>query len=342
MIKKAVIFSGIILILLALAGGWFIHRVRKPVIDLHGRKYVYIHIPTGSGFGTVLDTLRGRGLLTDPDAFTWLAHRKHYDEKVRPGRYRLTDRMRNNALVNLLRSGMQEPVEVIIRNPATGEELAGRVGRKIEADSTRLSALFNDRSYLRSFGLTPATVLALFIPNTYQFYWNTSAGEFMDRMKKEYDRFWTAERRNRAATLNLSIAEVVTLASIVEKESNRNDEKPLIAGVYLNRLRINMPLQADPTIVFAWNDRRIKRVYKSHTEIDSPYNTYRLTGLPPGPICLPSVSSVDAVLHARHHSYLYFCAREDFSGYHNFAADPERHRQNARRYQQALNKLNIR
>ncbi len=340
--RNILIITGILVIAAALAAGWLYRRVTRPVIDLRGRKVAYLFIPTGSGFSAVADSLTKSGFLTDPGAFNWLARRKHYDLHVRPGRYRLTQGMTNNALVNLLRAGIQEPVQVVIRQVATGAELAGRLARKIEADSAELIAVFNDRQYLKPLGLTPVTQLAFFIPDTYEFYWNTSGKEFMERMQKEFGRFWTPGRRRQAGELGLTIPQVVTLASIVEKESNRNDEKPVIAGVYLNRMRISMPLQADPTVLYAWNDKRIRRVYRSHTEIDSPYNTYRHAGLPPGPICLPSVASIDAVLQPSRHRYLYFCAREDLSGYHSFAADVETHRQNARKYQKALNKLNIR
>jgi UPF0755 protein len=327
---------------LGIAGLWYYNRVTKPVINLDGKKSCFLYIRTGSGFDAVRDTLVKKGYLTDQASFEWLARQKHYDQHVKPGRYRLLNMMRNNALVNLLRSGKQEPVRITIQNVRTRAELAGRIGRHLEADSTRLSKLFNDPAYLSRFHLSPPTLLVLFIPNTYEFFWNTSGDQLFQRMNQEYERFWTPRRKRLADSLHLSVAEVVTIASIVEKESNKNDEKPLIAGVYLNRLKKHIPLQADPTVIFAWNDYRIRRVLKIHTEIKSPYNTYFRTGLPPGPICLPSIASVDAVLHAVNHAYIYFCAREDLSGYHNFAVDLEAHNRNARRYQKALDKMNVR
>jgi len=316
--------------------------VTWPVIDLKGNRSCYFYIHTGSGFSAVKDSLLKKGYLTNPAIFEWLAKRKNYDQHVRPGKYRLTNRMRNNVLVNLLRAGMQEPVRIVIQNVRTPGELAGKIGRHLEADSTRLSRLFSDRAYLARYGLSPETLLVLFIPDTYEFFWNTSADQLFKRMHIEYERFWTPWRLHLADSLHLSVEEVVTLASIVEKETIKNDEKPVIAGVYLNRLKKQIPLQADPTVVFAWNDYSIRRVIKKHTDLKSSYNTYYRTGLPPGPICLPSIASVDAVLHAVNHSYYYFCAKPDFSGYHNFASGLEEHGHNARMYRKALDKMNIR
>jgi UPF0755 protein len=340
--KRGMFFlAGIIIACFSIAAIWFYIRVTKPVIRLSEKKSCYFYIYTGTSFATVKDSLVKKGYLTDPESFEWLAHLKKYDQKVRPGRYRLVNDMSNNMLVNLLRSGKQEPLKLIIQNIRSREDLAGKLGRQLEVDSAKLSSLFNDPAYLARFNLIPPTLLVLFIPDTYEFYWNTSGDELFNRMEQEYKKFWTPERMRLADSLQLKVSEVVTLASIVEKETNMNPEKPIIAGVYLNRLKKQIPLQADPTVIFAWNDYRIRRVRKIHTEIKSPYNTYYRSGLPPGPICLPSVASIDAVLHAVNHSYYYFCAKEDLSGYHNFAADLEAHNRNARKYQKALNKLNI-
>lgn len=338
----AFIVITITVILISCALGRYYARVTQPLIDLKAKKSCYFYIHTGSGFPAVKDSLVKKGYLTSPEKFEWLARRKHYDQHVKPGRYRLTNRMSNNSLINLLRSGKQEPVRVVIQNVRTGAELAGKIGRFLETDSTQLIALFNDPSCLARYDISPPTLFVLFIPNTYEFFWNTSGDQVLDRMHKEFEHFWNPGRKHLADSLHLSAAEVITLASIVEKESNKNDEKPLIAGVYLNRLKKRIPLQADPTVIFAWRDYSIKRVLKKHTEIKSPYNTYVRAGLPPGPICLPSIASVNAVLHATSHSYFYFCAREDLSGYHNFAANLAEHNRNAKKYQQALNKMNIR
>jgi UPF0755 protein len=336
------IVAGSLFIMLASAGMLFYLRMTKVIINLSEKKYCYFYIHTGASFRAVRDSLVKKGYLTDPEVFEWLANRKNYPQHIRPGRYRLTNGLRNNNLVNMLRSGMQEPVRIIIQNVRTRGDLAGRIGHQLEPDSLKLIGLFNDPAYLTGYGLTPSTLFVIFVPDTYEFFWNTSADQLFQRMYKEYNRFWTPARRQLAAVLRLSAAQVVTIASIVEKETNKNDEKPVIAGVYLNRLKLKMPLQADPTVIYAWNNYAIRRVMKKHTEIQSPYNTYLHAGLPPGPICLPSIASVDAVLHAANHSYLYFCAREDLSGYHNFASDLEGHTRNARKYQRALDKLNIR
>jgi UPF0755 protein len=201
---------------------------------------------------------------------------------------------------------------------------------------------FSNQILLDRFGVTPLTLFVLFIPNTYELYWNTSGELMLEKMAREYKRFWTDERRRRADSLNLTIAEVVTMASIVEKETNKDSEKPIIAGVYINRIKIRMLLQADPTVIFAWQDFTIRRVMKKHTELQNPYNTYLTPGLPPGPICLPSIASIDAVLNAQKHNYIYFCAKDDLSGFHNFAATLDEHNRNAHKFQTALNRRNIR
>ncbi len=319
----------------------FYFIVTRPIIDLHGQQSTWFYIPTGSSYNTVKESLLKKGYLRDQDSFDWLSHRKHYDQKVKAGRYQLKDGMSNNAIVNLLRSGRQVPVKIIFQNIRTREELAGKIGRQLEVDSTRLISLFNDKSYLSTFGLTPSTLFVMFIPNTYEFFWNTSGEQLFKRMNYEHKRFWNPQRRQMAASLHMSIAEIVTLASIVEKESNKNDEKPIIAGVYLNRLKKRIPLQADPTIIFAWNDYSIRRVLLAHLKIKSPYNTYTRSGLPPGPICIPSIASVEAVLNAKNVPYIFFCAKEDLSGYHNFAVNLTEHNKNARKYQKALDNLRI-
>jgi len=211
----------------------------------------------------------------------------------------------------------------------------------LEVSEEQFLALLQDSVYIRSFEFEEETILSLFIPNTYEFWWNTSATGLFDRMHEEYQKFWTEERKQKAAALGLSQKEVSTLASIVQAESQKSDERPRIAGVYINRLRMGMPLQADPTLVFAAGDFNIKRVTAKQMAIDSPYNTYKYTGLPPGPINLPDLNSLDAVLNAEKHDYLYFCAKADFSGYHSFAVGYNEHLSNARRYQQALNAANI-
>ena len=223
----------------------------------------------------------------------------------------------------------------------TKEDLAEKITKNLEISPETFLALLKDSAYIRKFGFEEATVMGMFIPNTYEIWWNTSAENLFDRMYKEYGNFWTEARLEKAKNLGLTQNEVSALASIVQAETQKADERPKVAGVYLNRLRINMALQADPTLVFAVGDFNLKRVLNVHKEIDSPYNTYKYPGLPPGPINLPEISALEAVLNYEDHDYLYFCAKEDFSGYHAFAKDYNEHMNNARRYQAALNRSKI-
>ena len=340
-LMPVILTAAIILIVITALLRMYIQTTR-PMIGLNGIQKCYFYIHSGSGFQAVRDSLVKKGYLLHPDDFEWLARNKHYDKNIKPGRYLLRDGMQNNILVNLLRSGKQEPIRIIIQNIRTREQLAGNLGRRLEVDSIHLIKLFNDRAYLSRFGTSPIAIFTLFVPNTYTFYWNTSGDQLLTRMASESRKFWTPQRCRKADSLKMTIPDVLTMASIVDRESNKNDEKPVIAGVYLNRLKKKIPLQADPTIIFAWNDFTIRRVLKKHIQIKSPYNTYLHPGLPPGPICLPSIASIEAVLHARNHSFLYFCAREDLSGYHNFAINLDEHNRNAKRYQKALDKMHIR
>jgi UPF0755 protein len=311
--------------------------VMKPNTRTPGNEAVSLFIPTGSVYEDVREQLFSKGYIVNHHSFEWMAGRKNYPALVKPGHYLIRPGMNNNDLLNMLRSGNQAPVRVVFNNIRKKEELAGRISKQIEADSVSLIRCWNDRDYLRSLGTSPEKVFTIFIPNTYEFWWTTDAREFSARMQKEHDKFWNEERKLKAKSARLSIEEVVILASIVEKETQKNDEKPSIAGVYINRLRKEWPLQADPTVVFAVGNFELKRVLKVHTEIESPYNTYRYKGLPPGPICLPSIASIDAVLNYKKHDYMFFCAKADMSGYHAFARTLAEHNRNAGAYQKALN-----
>lgn len=306
----------------------------------HSSTYLYIH--TGSNFAAVEKKLTENNYLKNLNTFERVAHWKKYENKVKPGRYRIYNGMNNNELINLLRSGRQEPVKVVFTSVLTKEDLAGKIASQIEADSVSLLELMNNPAYLSRFTVQAQSVFVLFLPNTYELYWTTSADQFMTRMNLESKKFWNSSRKYKAFTEGLMIPQVVILASIIERETSKEDEKPAIAGVYINRLMKDWPLQADPTLIYAADDYSIKRVLNVHKEIDSPYNTYTHSGLPPGPICLPSVSSIEAVLNYQHHPYMYFCARDDLSGYHNFSVTLAEHNRNAKRYQAALKKLNIR
>jgi UPF0755 protein len=310
----------------------------KSNVYLGEKKEEYIFIKTGSTLDDVVQYLVGNGLVLNGNTFKFFAELRNYEgSNIKPGRYKVFSGMGNFELINLLRSGKQEPVKVVLTNARTKEQLAGIISRKIEADSLSLLDIFNNSEFLYPFGFSPENVIGMFLPNTYEFYWNTSASQFFAKMEPEYRKFWTESRIRKAQQMNLTQGEVATLASIVEKETNYNPEKKIIAGVYLNRIKKGMPLQADPTVVFAVSDFSIKRITSEHTSVNSPYNTYKNLGLPPGPICMPGKSSLDAVLNAETHNFIYFCAKEDFSGAHNFATNFDEHQKNARKYQKALN-----
>ncbi|NOZ47087.1 MAG: endolytic transglycosylase MltG [Chlorobi bacterium] len=310
-------------------------------VKIKDKPSTFIYIPAGSDFYDVMNSLKGNNLLIDTNSFLWVAKRKKYTNKIRAGRYRITNGMSNNKLINLLRSGKQEPVNLVFNNIRTKAELAGRIAMQIEADSMALVSLMDSNAYLQNFSVNSENVTAIFIPNTYQFYWNTNAEKFIERMYKEFNKFWNEKRVNKLKNSNLTKIETIILASIVEQETQKNDEKERLAGVYINRLRRGIRLQADPTVKFALGDFEIKRILKEHLTINSPYNTYKYKGLPPGPICLPSITSIDATLNFEKHNYLYFCAKDDFSGYHVFSKSLKQHNINAQKYQRALNKNRI-
>ncbi len=318
------------------------YRIHAAVIDLGAAPFAWLTVPTGAGFTGVKDSLYAHDYISNKKVFEKYVEVGNYSARFKPGKYLLINRMSARQLVDMLTRGLQTPVRIIFNNIRTRDELAGKISRQIEADSLSLRNLMCSKDYLKKYNVTPATVFILMIPNTYEMWWNTSAEQFFARMYRESQIFWEGKRTLETTSIGWTRAEVVILASIVEKETSKNDEKPVIAGVYMNRLHQRWPLQADPTLLFAWNDFTIKRVLNRHKEINSPYNTYKHRGLPPGPICLPSIASIDAVLNYQHHNYLYFCAKEDFSGYHVFSNNLQEHNRNARKYQDALKSNGIR
>lgn len=313
----------------------------SPNVLLESEQSVTLKIPSNANYAYVSNELYERNIITDAVSFGFVAKTLGYQDLVKPGLYTIPPKMTNLELVRLLRSGKQTPVKLTFNNVRTKEDLAEKITANLEIDSVQFLTLLTDSVYIRKFDFDEETIMSMFIPNTYEVWWNTSPEALFDRMYREYGDFWTAERTQKAKDLGLQPKEVATLASIVQAESQKSDERPRIAGVYLNRLRLNMPLQADPTLVFALGDFSLKRVLNIHKETESPYNTYKYAGLPPGPINLPDINSLDAVLNAEDHKYLYFCAKEDFSGYHAFATSLAQHNANARRYQAALNKARI-
>lgn len=335
------IVLGILLIFAMAFGYWLYRSVMSPNVQTAGGKDVELFIPTGSDYNQVKTILADAQFIINEKSFNWVANKKELPDNIHPGRYIVKDGMSNNQLVNMLRGGLQSPVKVTFNNIRNVDMLAGRIASQIEADSTSISNLLHNQEYINQLGFSSYTIPALFLPDTYEFYWNTDAEGFVVRMFQEYNKFWNEERKQQAQSKGMTPVQVSTLASIVNRETNMTDEMPRVAGVYLNRLKNNWLLQADPTLIFAWNDYSIKRVLDRHKEIESPYNTYKYLGLPPGPICIPSLSAIKAVLNAENHHYFYFCAKEDFSGYHNFAKTLTEHNRNAAKYQQALNQRGI-
>lgn len=305
-------------------------------------KSIYIKIPTGSSYNDVLTILNEKRVLKKQWSFNLVSSLKKYDTHVNPGCYVFTKNMNNRQIVNMLRAGLQTPVTLVIYNIRTKDEFAGLVGRTLELDSNKVLSMLNDDKFCKKMmDADTGTILSRFIVDNYEFYWNVSAENFFDKLESAYKSFWNDERRAKAAALNLTPQGVTILASIVEKEVIRDKELPTVAGVYLNRLKINMPLQADPTLVFALRDFDARRVTSYHKDFDSPYNTYMYPGLPPGPICMPRKKSIDAVLNYEDHSFLYFCANPDMSGFSIFSKTYEEQIKVAAQYRQKLNKMNI-
>lgn len=304
----------------------------------------YVFIPTNANYIQVRQQLEP--LLDDMDSFDALAEQKKYISNIKAGRFAISKGMNNNEIINSIRS-KNLPVKIAFNNQHSLEDLAGRISKQIEADSVSLLNAMTDEDFLEKHGFRKATALGMYLPDTYEFFWNTSAEGFRDKMLARYNRFWNESRLEQARQLNLSPNEVMTLASIVHEESKQADEQPRVAGVYLNRLRIGMPLQADPTLKFAayqlpkYKNTVIRRVLNIHKEIDSPYNTYKNLGLPPGLIAMPDLSAIRAVLNPEKHNYLYFAADAKRLGYHKFAKTLAQHNNNAREYQRYLSSQGI-
>ncbi|MDR0724838.1 MAG: endolytic transglycosylase MltG [Prevotellaceae bacterium] len=317
--------------------GYHIFYVEK----IDARQKTNLYIPSNSSIEEVVDSLLSTKIIKKPDKFLKHIRLSEYST-FKAGHYTVPKNMTYRRLVKMLCLGQQTPVNLVISGSIrTKNRLAGILSKQIEADSLSLLKIFNDSIFLKELGFTPSNSILLFMPNTYNVYWNRDPKQLFKDMKREYDRYWTANRLAQLESSGLTREEAMILASIVVEESSKYDELPDIAGVYINRLRRNMPLQADPTVKYALNDFSLRRVLTVHTEFDSPYNTYKYKGLPPGPICVPERRAVDAVLNYKHHDYLYFCAKADFSGYHAFAKTLQQHNQNANAYRNALNRRKI-
>ena len=311
-------------------------------LQVNKDKSFILLVPQNATFETVWDSLTKNDVVNDELSFRFLAKRMKYTEKVKPGRYIIKKNSANYPTLVKLRSGDQDPLNLTFNNVRFKKDLIKKIGTKFEFDSTAFEKVLMDSSTAGKYGFTNDTFMSMFIPNTYDLFWNTTPEKILDRMKKEYDRFWNEDRKAKAKAIGLTPVQVSILASIVEEEQARkNDEKPKVAGMYLNRLNKGMLLQADPTVKYAIGDFSIKRVLNQHLAVRNPYNTYLYKGLTPGPIRLADVNSIDAVLNAEKHDYLYMCASPDLNGYHMFSKTYEEHMKNAALYQQALNKLKI-
>jgi UPF0755 protein len=337
--KKKWMAAGI-LALLALVAMLFFYVAYFSNNTAFQEKSKILLVRSGSNIEGLAQEMAKQGILKNESSFLWCAKLKRFS-LVKPGRYKIVSGMGNGALVNLLRSGAQSTILIRLDGLRDLQELAGALGRELEHDSAYFAAYLLPPDTAAKFGFTPATFASLFIANSYDFYWNTTGVDLMKRMQEIYENFWTPERRSKADSLHLSLDEVATLASIVKGETARKDEAPKIAGLYYNRIKTGMPLQADPTVLFGLNDRTRKRLLFSDLSIDHPYNTYRIAGLPPGPISLPEKTYLDAVLNLTSHNYIYMCAQPEGTGYHNFTDSYSEHQKNSALYQAWVNKNNI-
>ncbi len=301
----------------------------------------YLYIKTGGDIDDVYEQFKSKGILKHIGSFSEAAAKMELATNLKPGRYRLSEGMTNRQLINKLKAGNQDPVKLKFQNIRRKEEFSGFLAKNLEPDSLAFIQLLDSASFLQKEGFTKDNIYSMFIPNTYEMYWNTNATEFFDKMKKEYEKFWTPERLQKAEALKMSPIEITILASIVDAEAIYNQEMPTIAGLYLNRLKRGILLQADPTVIFANGDFTVKRVTYALLKKESKYNTYKYAGLPPGPIMMPSIKAIDAVLNKEDNNYLYMCAKEDFSGYHAFAETVKEHEINAKKYREALNQRKI-
>lgn len=339
--KRILLIALLLVSILLITGGYIGYQlVLAP--NFSAEKTTYIYIDDQTDFEQLTRQLKDSAGCKNLTTFKFLADAVDYPENIRTGRYAILPGSDNLKVLNTLRRGSQSPVRLTFNNVRLKDDLAKRLSDQLMLSKDDLLTLWNDPAYCDSLGFDILTITTLFIPNSYEVYWNTSAEGLMKRMLTEYNRFWNDARREKANQLNMSLIEVAILASIVEEETSKSDEYARVSGLYINRLKRGMLLQADPTVKFAVGDFGLRRILFSHLAIDSPYNTYMYAGLPPGPLRVPSPASIDGVLNYEHHNYIYMTAKEDFSGYHNFAVTLGEHSANARRYQAELNRRGIR
>ena len=317
---------------------------KTPNINAHtdDAKPFSLYIPKGATFQSVIDTLKANKVIENEMTFRFVSKLMKYPDRVKAGHYRMKPGMGNYEAISKLRSGSQDPIELTFNSSIRlKSELITKVGNKFAFGPEALRELLNNPDTCRQYGLDTTTIICLFIPNTYEMFWTAKPTAFLNRMADEYKKFWTPDRKAKAEALGLSQTQVQTLASIVRAETIKADEQPRVAGVYLNRLKRGIKLEADPTVIYANNDFTIRRVLNRHLSFNNPYNTYLYKGLPPGPINLPPPGAIDAVLNPEQHEYIFFVAKADFSGYHTFSRNMTEHMANARIYQRALNERKI-
>lgn len=326
-----------LLFIILLAAGYAAWQLFGPTVSAPQGKYFYVK--TGAVYADVKQNLQDEKIIHNNFFFDFLAKRFKYPSLIKAGRYKIKPGMSLFNLVRMLRSGRQSPVNLVINKLRTKEDLAQKIASNFECDSLSIMNVLNDPKTWQQFNVDSNTIITLVIPNTYSFYWNTPAAKIIKKLYYEKIKFWTAERLAKAKAIGLTPEQVYSMASIVEEETNKEDDKGKIASVYMNRIATGMKLQADPTVKFAMKDFKLTRILYSHLNFSSPFNTYVISGLPPGPICTPSVKTIDAVLNAPKTNYLYFVAKPTFNGYSNFASTYAEHQVNAKAYQQALDSL---
>ncbi len=334
--KKKYILLIILLLMIAVTYSFFFS---SNVNVQEGKKYLYIR--TGSNYEYLIQEIKDSQLIENISTFKLVASLFSLSQNIHPGRYELKNGMGNYSIIKMLKQGHQTPVNLVINKLRTKQDIIKKFSSQLEADKSQWEKLFLDSLFLAKNDIDSNQIQILILPNTYQVYWNTKPEKVMDKFITYKNKFWNETRINKAKNLNLTPNQVSIIASIVDEETNKNDEKPMVASVYINRYRKGMKLEADPTVKFAVGDFSLRRILNIHLKTASPYNTYLNTGLPPGPICTPSEKSIDAVLDAKETNYLFFCAKEDFSGYHNFASTYSEHLTNAKKFQNALNQRGI-
>ncbi|MEY8708660.1 endolytic transglycosylase MltG [Bacteroides faecichinchillae] len=339
--KKKILFTVLLgtILLCTITGGTIYYYLFAP--QFHPSKNTYIYIDRDDTTDSIYTKIKQVGHVNSLKGFDWMVKYKKLNQNIHTGRYIIRPNDNVYHVFSRISRGYQEPINLTIGNVRTMDRLARSVGKQIMIDSAEIAKLLFDSTFQQKMGYNIETIPCLFIPETYQVYWDMSVDEFFQRMQKEHERFWNKDRLSQATAIGMTPSEVCTLASIVEEETNNNEEKPIVAGLYMNRLRADMPLQADPTIKFALQDFGLRRITNENLKVNSPYNTYINTGLPPGPIRIPSIKGIDSVLNYTKHNYIYMCAKEDFSGTHNFASNYTEHMANARKYWKALNERKI-